>query len=114
MARKKTTRPPPGIHCKRCGQEITTGLVFLCGPRSWVPFCARCLYQSDNRMAVAIAATAMSEQELAEHMNVSVHTIRKWRQGKVKHPKQENMERLASLAGVTLDWLQGKEDNPGR
>jgi len=100
------------MKCRRCGKLVKSGLVFLCGPRTWVPFCTKCLYQSKNRIAVAIAATGMEEAELAEHMKVSVSSIRSWRSGKVKRPKRENMENLAALAGVSMGWLEGKEDNP--
>ena len=71
------------------------------------------MYQS-NRMALAIAATGMSEEDLAENMEVSRNTIRSWRTGKVKRPKQENFERLAALAGVSEDWLAGKEEKSKR
>ncbi len=106
---KQAKRPISGIKCKRCGKEVITGLVFLCGSRSWIPFCNKCMYQS-NRIALAIAATGMSEEDLAENMEVSLKTIRAWRTGKVKRPKPENFERLAALAGVSEDWLAGKEE----
>jgi hypothetical protein len=103
---------PTGMNCRNCGREVKTGLVFLCGPRAWVPFCSKCLYKNKNRIAVAIAATGLSEQELADQMKVSKATIRGWRKGKVKKPKRENLENLAALAGVSMGWLEGKEDNP--
>jgi hypothetical protein len=100
------------MKCKRCGKVVKSGLVFLCGPKAWVPFCTKCLYQSTNRVAVAIAATGLSDDELCEHMKVSRSSIRSWRSGKVKKPKRENLENLAALAGVSMGWLEGKEDNP--
>jgi hypothetical protein len=45
-------------------------------------------------------------------MEVSRHTIGAWRRGRVKRPKQDNIERLAALAGVSVEWLTGEEDNP--
>jgi hypothetical protein len=106
------TSIPTGMKCRRCGKEVKSGLVFLCGPRAWVPFCTKCLYHSKNRIAVAIAATGLEEAELAENMKVSVSSIRSWRSGKVKKPKRENLENLAALAGVSMGWLEGKEDKP--
>jgi DNA-binding Xre family transcriptional regulator len=106
---KQGKRPVSGIKCKRCGKEVLSGLVFLCGSKSWIPFCSKCMYHS-NRMALAIAATGLSEEDLAESMEVSRNTIRSWRTGKVKRPKTENFERLASLAGVSVDWLAGKDE----
>ncbi|MBN2497997.1 MAG: helix-turn-helix transcriptional regulator [Deltaproteobacteria bacterium] len=108
---KQGGRPTSGIKCTCCGKEATSGMVFLCGSRSWIPFCNTCMQQS-NRMALAIAATGMSEEALAEAMDVSRSTIRAWRAGKVKQPKPENFERLAALAGVSEDWLAGREDKP--
>lgn len=110
---KRGKRPISGIKCKRCGKEVKSGLVFLCGSRSWIPFCNKCMYQS-NRVALAIAATGLSESDLAEHMEVSRNTIRSWRTGKVKRPKPENFERLAALAGVSENWLAGKEEKTSR
>jgi hypothetical protein len=112
MAKRKAKQLLAGMQCRRCGKEISTGLVFLCGPRSWIPFCSKCLYQSKNRMAVAIAATGLSDAELADHMLLSRHTIGAWRRGRVKRPKKANMEKLASLAGVSVEWLKGEDDRP--
>jgi hypothetical protein len=107
---KKRKKPVSGIKCKTCGKEVISGLVFLCGSKDWIPFCNKCMYQS-NRLALAIAATGMTEEDLADNMEVSRNTIRAWRSGKVKRPKPENFERLAALAGVSEDWLAGKEEN---
>jgi hypothetical protein len=110
---KSAKRPASGIKCKRCGKEVISGLVFLCGSKDWIPFCNKCMYQS-NRLALAIAATGMSEEDLADNMEVSRNTIRAWRTGKVKRPKPENFERLAALAGVSEDWLSGKEEKTSK
>lgn len=110
---KPPKKPISGIKCKRCGKEVISGLVFLCGSKAWIPFCNKCMYQS-NRIALAIAATGLSEEDLAESMEVSRNTIRSWRTGKVKRPKPENFERLAALAGVSEDWLSGKEEKSKR
>ena len=106
------TTLPTGIQCKGCGRVVKTGLVFLGGIKAWIPFCDKCMYKRKNRIGLAVVATGMNEETLAENMEVSRTTIRSWRKGRVKRPKTPNLEKLASLAGVSVGWLEGKEENP--
>ncbi|WP_282801173.1 helix-turn-helix transcriptional regulator [Secundilactobacillus kimchicus] len=52
-----------------------------------------------------------SQSELAKYVNVSQQTIGSWEVGR-SEPNIETLQRLASLFGVTVDYLLGKNQTP--
>ena len=52
----------------------------------------------------------MSQEELAERLNVSRQAISKWERGEAQ-PDTDNLIAIAELFDVSLDWLVRSEDN---
>lgn len=55
----------------------------------------------------------LSQEKLAELMNVSRQAVTKWEQGK-SAPSTENLFRLAEIFGTTVDLLLPKEEAPAK
>ena len=55
----------------------------------------------------------LTQEELAERLNIHVNTIRRWEQDK-QAPDVRKLEALASALNTTVAYLSGETDNPGR
>lgn len=52
-----------------------------------------------------------NQDELAEHLGVSVMTVRRWEWGK-QFPRVDEVEHIAEVLNTTVTYLMGLDDNP--
>lgn len=64
-----------------------------------------------NRIKQARMAAGMSQKYVAMELGVAGPSVSNWESGKTK-PTQENIKALASLFGVSVDYLLGRDDAP--
>lgn len=64
-----------------------------------------------NRIKQARMAAGMSQKYVAMELGVAGPSVSNWESGKTK-PTQENIKALASLFGVSVDYLLGRDDTP--
>lgn len=62
-----------------------------------------------NRIKQARMAAGMSQKYVAMELGVAGPSVSNWESGKTK-PTQENIKALASLFGVSVDYLLGRDD----
>ncbi len=61
-----------------------------------------------NRLKLTRKARHMTQAQVAKHLNVVQNTYSGWENGKIRI-SDEAMRTLASLFGVTIDFLSGRE-----
>lgn len=64
-----------------------------------------------KRLAELRKKAGLSQQELADRLNISRQTVSKWEGGKGL-PPIDMLMRLSSLYGVSVDYLLGRVDRP--
>lgn len=55
----------------------------------------------------------LKQAELAKLCGISPSAVSQWEAGE-KTPRRENLEKMASVLGVTVEYLMGKENDPAQ
>lgn len=64
-----------------------------------------------NRFRTAREIAGFTQKQVALELKVSAPTVSEWESGR-KNPSKENLEGLADLFGVSVDYLLGRDDDP--
>lgn len=62
-----------------------------------------------NQIKRARINAGLSQKQVAISLQVSIPTVSEWESGK-KTPRADNLERLAALFHVSVDYLLGREE----
>lgn len=62
-----------------------------------------------RRLAMLRGEAQLSQEQVGERTGANRHMVRFWEQGRAA-PTPDHLDRLASLYGVSVDWIIGKAD----
>lgn len=62
-----------------------------------------------ERCKTARTNAGLLQKQVAEKLGVTSGSISQWEGGRIKRMNPKHIEALAELAGVSVDWLSGKD-----